>query len=81
MLKLLLIMQIIYKPIDLLEAQMLVSMLNDEGIQAFVNGTNLLGGVGLLPASDLFNITTNDADAKNAKHLIDSYLSADFDIK
>ncbi len=74
-------MQIIYKPIDLLEAQMLVSMLNDEGIKAFVNGANLLGGVGLLPVSDLLTITTDDTDAKNAKDLVVSYLSANFDIK
>ena len=70
-------MKIIYYASDLIQAQMLSSMLNDQGIPATVNGLNLFGGVGELPAHDLLNIAVANSQAKQAKTLIKDYLSAD----
>ncbi len=72
-------MQIIYKPTDLLQAQMLYSMLIDEGIYARINGVNLLGGIGLLPVMDLLTLWAKDDQAELAKTLIYDYLSAEID--
>ncbi len=69
-------MQIIYKPRDLLEANMLTAMLANEDIQTFINGLNLQGGVGELPVNDLITIMVNDDNAKKAKFLINDYLKA-----
>ena len=43
----------IYEPRDLMEAQMLVGMLETEGIEARVVGSDLLGAIGELPALGL----------------------------
>lgn len=72
-------MQIIYYPADLPQAQMLVTMLDSEGIVATIGGANLLGGIGMLPTNDLLTMLVNDIDVNNAKNLINSYLAASFD--
>ena len=72
-------MQIVYKPADLLQAQMLYSMLIDEGVDARINGVNLLGGIGLLPVADLLTLWAEDDQAELARSLIDDYLSAEID--
>jgi len=69
-------MQRIYEPEDLLQANLLINMLANEGIQAHIQGADLVGGMGELPALGLLAIWTNDEDVQKAISLIQDYEQA-----
>lgn len=69
-------MQRIHEPVDLIEAQMLISMLHSEGIAVHLHGADLLGGMGELPALGLLGLMVDDAYASHARELITSYQQA-----
>ncbi len=69
-------MQRVYEPSDLLEAQMLLGMLEAEGIEAFIAGGHLLGAMGELPALGLLGLLVDDAQAERARQLIAAYNGA-----
>ncbi len=69
-------MQRIHEPADLMEAQMLMSMLRSEGIEVFLQGADLVGGMGELPALGLLGLMVSDAQAQEARELISSYQQA-----
>ncbi|WP_027907456.1 putative signal transducing protein [Pseudomonas taiwanensis] len=69
-------MQRIYDPENLLEAQMLLSMLTSEGIEVHLIGRDLVGGVGELPVYGLLGIAVPDEQAGYARHLIEAYNDA-----
>ncbi len=69
-------MQRIHEPVDLIEAQMLISMLHSEGIAVYLQGADLLGGMGELPALGLLGLMVDDAHASHARELISSYQQA-----
>lgn len=69
-------MKRIYEPENLLEAELLRAMLASEGIDAFVAGRDLVGGIGELPAMGLLNLTVADTQAERARLLISQYTSA-----
>lgn len=69
-------MQRIHEPADLLEAQMLISMLRSEGIEVHLQGADLVGGMGELPALGLLGLMVEDQDAQRAQQLIASYQQA-----
>lgn len=66
----------IYEPLDLMEAQMLVGMLETEGIDALVVGSDLLGAVGELPALGLLGLLVAAEQAERARSLIAAYNAA-----
>lgn len=66
----------IYEPRDLMEAQMLVGMLETEGIEAYVAGSDLLGAIGELPALGLLGLLVAAEQAERAKGLIAAYNAA-----
>ncbi len=66
----------IYEPRDLMEAQMLVGMLETEGIEARVVGSDLLGAVGELPALGLLGLLVAAEQAERARSLIAAYNAA-----
>jgi len=68
--------QRIHEPADLMEAQMLMSMLRSEGIQVFLQGADLVGGMGELPALGLLGLMVEDEHARQARELIVSYQQA-----
>ncbi len=70
-------MQIVHYATDIIQAQMLVSLLQSEGIKARVNGINLLGGAGELPVHNILNIEVATPLADKAKKIIKNYLAAD----
>lgn len=70
-------MQRIYEPRDLLEAQMLVGMLQAEGIACHLAGAHLLGALGDLPVSGLLGLMVEDAQAERARALIAAYNRAE----
>lgn len=69
-------MQRIYEPQDLMEAQMLVGMLESEGIEAHVAGRDLVGAVGELPALGLLALLVEQDQAERAISLIREYNAA-----
>ncbi|MDY0205435.1 MAG: DUF2007 domain-containing protein [Pseudomonas sp.] len=69
-------MQRIHEPADLMEAQMLISMLSSEGIQVYLQGADLVGGMGELPALGLLALMVSDEDVQHARELISSYQQA-----
>jgi len=69
-------MQAVYQPADLLEANMLVSMLEGEGISAHIHGANLVGAMGELPALGLLSIWVEDGQLERAAGLIRDYVQA-----
>lgn len=69
-------MQRIHEPADLMEAQMLISMLNSEGIEVFLQGADLAGGMGELPALGLLGLMVGDEYVEHARELIAAYQQA-----
>jgi Putative prokaryotic signal transducing protein len=63
-------MQHVYSPADSAEAHMLVHLLEQSNITAFVQGDLLSGAVGGIPANDLLRISVADEDAEKARALI-----------
>lgn len=69
-------MQRIHEPVDLIEAQMLISMLHSEGVTVYLQGADLIGGMGELPALGLLGLMVEDEHASYARELISSYQQA-----
>ncbi|TWI54895.1 putative signal transducing protein [Pseudomonas duriflava] len=66
----------VYEPRDLLEAEMLLALLDSEGIEAFLAGRHLIGAIGELPACGLLGVMVQDEDAACARELIEAYMTA-----
>lgn len=69
-------MQRIHEPADLMEAQMLISMLRSEGVDVYLQGADLIGGMGELPALGLLGLMVEDEHAQHARELITGYQQA-----
>ncbi|MNT07592.1 hypothetical protein D3C72_1423050 [compost metagenome] len=69
-------MQRVYEPQDLIEAELLVGMLASEGVAAHLAGGHLLGAIGELPACGLLGLLVEDEDAERASRLIAAYNTA-----
>jgi len=69
-------MQRIYEPQDLMEGELLLSMLASEGIDAYLTGRHLVGAVGELPACGLLGVLVDNAQAERAQQLIAAYNAA-----
>ncbi|WP_271410790.1 putative signal transducing protein [Pseudomonas sp. Q1-7] len=69
-------MRRIYEPRDLIEAELLLSMLASEGVEAHLAGGHLLGGIGELPVCGLLGLLVEDEDAERASRLIAAYNAA-----
>lgn len=69
-------MQRIYEPENLMEAELLLSMLASEGIEAHLLGRDLVGGTGELPALGLLGLSVTNDQALQARELIEAYNGA-----
>ncbi|KQB52322.1 hypothetical protein AQS70_14925 [Pseudomonas endophytica] len=69
-------MQRIYEPENLMEAELLLSMLASEGIEAHLLGRDLVGGTGELPALGLLGLSVANDQALQARELIEAYNGA-----
>ncbi|MES2871019.1 MAG: DUF2007 domain-containing protein [Pseudomonadota bacterium] len=69
-------MQRIYEPENLMEAELLLGMLASEGVEACLQGRDLVGGTGELPALGLLGVMVPDDQAHYARELIDAYNGA-----
>jgi hypothetical protein len=66
-------MKKIYNAKDITEAQIVRGMLESYGIDAFVGGQYLQGGVGDLAAMDFSTISVADEDVDSARELVMKY--------
>ncbi|MDG9882837.1 DUF2007 domain-containing protein [Pseudomonas putida CSV86] len=69
-------MQRIYDPENLLEAEVLLGMLGNEGVDAHLVGRDLMGGIGELPLQGLLGLAVPDDQAEYARQLIAAYNAA-----
>jgi hypothetical protein len=58
---------------DYIEAQLLSGLLRHHGIDVFVQGALLQGGIGELPPMGHLSIMVDDADQTAAMRIIDAY--------
>jgi hypothetical protein len=65
----------VYRAADLAEANIVRGMLEAHGIDAYVSGQYLQGGVGDLPPLDLMAVSVHDDDEARARALIRAYES------
>ena len=59
-------MKIVYRAENIIDANLVKAALADAGIQAFVSGEYLTGGVGQLPALDLVTVMVAETDVERA---------------
>ena len=52
----------VYRGSNYFEGQLLKGLMEQDGLQVFLNGTALQGGLGEVPALGHLSITVNDAD-------------------
>lgn len=63
----------IFRCSDYIEAHLVEGLLREQGIETFLQGAMLQGGLGELPALGHLAIMVDDADATAAKRIIDAY--------
>lgn len=63
-------MQTVHHASNAIEAHLLVDLLHQQGIAAFIEGEYLQGAVGELPASGLVRVVTAEADVPQAQALV-----------
>ena len=66
-------MKIVYRASDITEAHIVSGMLNAHGIETYVGGHHLQGGVGELATIDFANIQVEERDFDAARELIAAY--------
>ena len=68
----------VYRSSNYFEAQLLVNRIEMEGLEVFLHGAALQGGVGELSALDHLSIMVKDADQSKAKDVVTAYERGDF---
>ena len=63
----------VFRGNDYIQAQLLAGLLRQKGIDVFVQGALLQGGLGELPAMGHLSLLVNDSDRAAAKLVIDAY--------
>jgi hypothetical protein len=66
-------MQQIFQAANIVEASLIIGLLEQGSVQAFMNGYYLQGGVGELPASNNVSVWVDDKDVIQAQQLIADY--------
>ena len=65
-------MKIVYRAENIIDANLVKAALADAGIQAFVSGEYLTGGIGTLPALDLVTVMVAETDFERAAPIAES---------
>jgi hypothetical protein len=71
-------MQQIYQAANIVEASIVKGLLEQAGLQAYLNGYYLQGGIGELPATGIASLWVNDHQVEQAQLIIDEYLDQQF---
>jgi hypothetical protein len=64
-------MRVVYAAESIVDAHLVAGWLQSHGLQPFVAGDYLAGGIGALPVSDLVRVLVGDQDVATALKLID----------
>jgi hypothetical protein len=70
----------VYRGSDYFEAQLLKGLMEQQGLQVFLQRAALQGGMGDLPALGHLSITVNDADKQRAEEIIAAYEAGDYSL-
>jgi len=70
----------VYRGSDYFEAQLLKGLMEQDGLQVFLHGAALQGGVGEVPALGHLSIAVNDSDGDVAGEIIRAYERGDFSL-
>lgn len=70
-------MRAIYEPVHSIEANLIVGLLQQFGIESHIAGEYLQGAAGELPAFGLMRVMVADGDAEAARQLIEEWNSAE----
>lgn len=68
----------VYRGSNYFEGQLIKGLMEHDGLQVFLNGTALQGGLGEVPALGHLSITVNDADREKAEEIIKAYERGDY---
>ncbi len=68
----------IYRGSDYFEGQLLKGLMEQDGLQVFLHGAALQGGLGEVPALGHLSITVNNADRERAEEIVAAYERGDF---
>ena len=68
----------VYRGSDYFEAQLLKGIMEQEGLQVFLQGAALQGAMGEVPAMGHLSIDVNDADQDRATEIIAAYERGDY---
>ncbi len=63
----------VYRAANITEAHIVKGMLEANGIDAYVDGYYLQGGIGELATMDFVSVSVDDDDEKKARDVIDEY--------
>jgi hypothetical protein len=63
----------VYRSSDYIEAQLLAGLLRQHGIDVFLQGALLQGGIGELPPAGYLSIMVEEMDRIAAQRVIDAY--------
>lgn len=68
----------VYRGSDYFEAQLLTGLMEQAGLQVYLQGVALQGGLGEVPAIGHLTIAVNDEDQNRALEIIGAYERGDF---
>jgi hypothetical protein len=71
----------VYRGSDYFEAQLLKGLMEQDGLQVFLHGAVLQGGLGEVPALGHLSITVNDADEMVAREIIQAFERGDYSLQ
>ena len=71
-------MQQIYQVANIIEASIVKGLLEQAGLETYLNGYYLQGGVGELPATGIASLWVNDHQVEQAQRIIDEYLDQQY---
>jgi len=74
-------MQIVYEAANTIEANLLKGLLEQEGIETFVNGEYLVGAIGELPVSGIVNLSVEEDDMAKALKIIEAYEAGEYSLQ
>jgi len=74
-------MRHIYQAANTIDANLLKGLLEHEGIEAFVNGEYLTGGIGELPASGIVTLSVEEGDVAQALKIINAFEAGEYALR